>query len=1159
MVNPAFANFMGYEPGELIGKAPEDISDPEIKKTLNNALRERQRGQISTYSSILLHKDGRKVNVLITGAPRVKTGEYAGTIAAITDITEIKRAEAEREELIKKLEISEHSLRQSAMRLEIIHEIDRALLSARSLDEIKLHVLASINHLIPCRRASITIFNFEYNEAFFIAASFDGQTREIAQQTYTLQIYGEYIIDELRKNKPYIVPDVLTEPKANDLDKELASAGYRAWLYIPLLYQGQLIGALNLARGEGQPFQQEDVNSASDIANELALAIQQTRLYDALQMELYARNKVEMDLRREEKIWEAVAFAAEQFLKTPDWHTNIDQVLEHLGMATQSTHAYLFENHLGADNVEYSSLKYEWTASGYPSDLDNVHYKNPRPLNVGEDEINQSLSRGEVFIGILSNFPESEREYLRSLNIQTLIELPIFVDGKWWGTMGLDDVQVEREWSNAEIDALKVATEILGAAIQRQKAETAVRESERIYRQAIETAGAVPYYQEYDVDRYIFIGDGIEKITGYMPDEMTATLWSRITLESELKGKLAGFDMKEAVQHVRTGKVEYWACDLRIRTRDGQIKWVADTAIEIFDGSDVSLGSMGILQDITERKLTEANLRKRESLLNAVAFSAEKFLRTPNWRDEIDEVLERLGREVGTTHAYLFENHPGPNGEKLNSMRYEWTAPGYPSDLSSTLFQNSPEYEPKLDSYSDTLKNGEPFIGIASRFPPQEWQHFFGVGIKSALEMSIMVNNEKWGTLGFDDMVVEREWTPMEVDVIKAAANVLGAAIKRQLDEDALKNELAERRHAQQALRFSEKKFSKAFNATQVYMSIEDSENRFVDVNKAFMEGFGFSHEQMIGRTSIELNIVSDPNDIYRLRKEYEENGFLRNFELRVRRANGEVGNILISTEPFSVDDVEYTLTSGLDITSRKHTEAEREALIHELERKNAELEQFTYTVSHDLKSPLVTISGFLGYIEKDAASGNMERLKRDIDRVHEAVNKMQNLLNELLELSRIGRLINTFESTPFNVIAANALQVVHGRLQERQIYVSVQPDMPSVNVDKQRIIEVLQNLIDNAAKFMGSQAYPAIEIGQRGEEGGKLIFFVKDNGIGVAPEYHERIFGLFNRLDPNIEGTGIGLALVKRIVEFHGGRIWVESEIGQGSTFYFTLPRPSA
>ncbi len=243
------------------------------------------------------------------------------------------------------------------------------------------------------------------------------------------------------------------------------------------------------------------------------------------------------------------------------------------------------------------------------------------------------------------------------------------------------------------------------------------------------------------------------------------------------------------------------------------------------------------------------------------------------------------------------------------------------------------------------------------------------------------------------------------------------------------------------------------------------------------------------------------------------------------------------------------------ELQERKEIERQREKLIIELEAKNAELERFTYTVSHDLKSPLVTINGFLGYLQQDALSGNTERLKQDTQRIQDAVNKMHALLSALLELSRIGRLMNEPENIPFADLVNEALDVVHGQLEARHVTVQTQPNLPIVHGDRQRLIEVLQNLIDNAAKYMGDQPEPHIEIGQKGEENGKPIFFVRDNGMGIAPQYHERIFGLFNKLDPRIEGTGIGLTLVKRIIEFHGGRIWVESEAGKGSAFYFTLP----
>ena len=235
---------------------------------------------------------------------------------------------------------------------------------------------------------------------------------------------------------------------------------------------------------------------------------------------------------------------------------------------------------------------------------------------------------------------------------------------------------------------------------------------------------------------------------------------------------------------------------------------------------------------------------------------------------------------------------------------------------------------------------------------------------------------------------------------------------------------------------------------------------------------------------------------------------------------------------------------------------AERRLLIEELENKNAELERFTYTVSHDLKSPLVTINGFLGFLEQSAASGDMERFRRDKKRIEGAVSRMQAMLGELLELSRLGRIINEPASILFGDLTRETLELVRGRVDERGVVVYIQPDLPSVRVDKPRLIEVMQNLLDNAAKYMGAQAKPHIEVGHQGVEDGKPIFFVRDNGMGISPEHHERIFGLFNKLDPASEGTGIGLALVKRIVELHEGRIWVESEAGHGSTFYFTLPR---
>ncbi len=235
---------------------------------------------------------------------------------------------------------------------------------------------------------------------------------------------------------------------------------------------------------------------------------------------------------------------------------------------------------------------------------------------------------------------------------------------------------------------------------------------------------------------------------------------------------------------------------------------------------------------------------------------------------------------------------------------------------------------------------------------------------------------------------------------------------------------------------------------------------------------------------------------------------------------------------------------------------AVRKNFILELEAKNAELERFTYTVSHDLKSPLVTIRGFLGYLERDAREGNFEKFRKDTQRIETAVEKMQNLLQDLLELSRIGRLINPPMDVLFSEIVKDALEIVHGQIEEKNIAIKYKENNMIVRCDRVRLTEALQNLLENATKFMGSQPKPKIEVGSIKNEKNETIFYVKDNGIGIAPEFHENIFGLFNKLETSSNGTGIGLALVKRIIEVHGGRIWIESQAGKGSTFYFTLPQ---
>jgi signal transduction histidine kinase len=226
-----------------------------------------------------------------------------------------------------------------------------------------------------------------------------------------------------------------------------------------------------------------------------------------------------------------------------------------------------------------------------------------------------------------------------------------------------------------------------------------------------------------------------------------------------------------------------------------------------------------------------------------------------------------------------------------------------------------------------------------------------------------------------------------------------------------------------------------------------------------------------------------------------------------------------------------------------------------ELQNQNAELERFNYTVSHDLKAPLVTIKGFLGLLQRDINAENQGAVASDIGQINAAADKMGQLLDELLELSKIGRQMNVAEVRDLDSLVREAAKRVEIQMEDQGVDLQIAPGMPQVYGDPGRLLEVFQNLIDNSTKFMGEQKHPRIEIGAEFDNG-QIHCFVRDNGAGIAPDYHHRVFDLFERLDTKVDGTGIGLALVKRIIEVHGGGIWIESAgQGQGSTFHFTLP----
>jgi len=252
------------------------------------------------------------------------------------------------------------------------------------------------------------------------------------------------------------------------------------------------------------------------------------------------------------------------------------------------------------------------------------------------------------------------------------------------------------------------------------------------------------------------------------------------------------------------------------------------------------------------------------------------------------------------------------------------------------------------------------------------------------------------------------------------------------------------------------------------------------------------------------------------------------------------------------------------EISERKRTEKalmenekKLEAALAELADKNTELETFVYTVSHDLKTPIVTIEGFIGALREDFGNLIDENADRYLEYMSDASRKMELLINDLLYLSRIGRLPERRIEFSFDDLMKKVQKTLQPQIDERGITLNVEKGLPLVYGEMERLGQVVENLLSNAVKYMGKEnPSPRIDVGVT-EQGGQKVFFVRDNGIGIERHYYPKIFEVFQRLPAGkkiADGTGVGLTIVKRIIEHHGGKIWLESELGKGTTFFFTL-----
>jgi len=381
--------------------------------------------------------------------------------------------------------------------------------------------------------------------------------------------------------------------------------------------------------------------------------------------------------------------------------------------------------------------------------------------------------------------------------------------------------------------------------------------------------------------------------------------------------------------------------------------------------------------------------------------------------------------------------------------------------------------------------------------------------------------------------------------------------------------DISDRKQAEDALRASEEKYSMVYHLSPDAINLTQMETGVqVEANQSYLRMFGYTREEVIGHSTLpgDLGIWVRKEDRDRLIAELQDHGEVIDFEALMRRKGGSTFTCLISSSLLKIGGDRYNLSISRDITERIKAENEIRDLNESLEQRvnertlqleaaYKEMEAFSYSVSHDLRSPLQIVNGFSEVLLEDYQDKLDEGAKKYLSRIRGGVQRMGILIDDLLKLSKTSRSELTLSDCDLSKLCSRVAGNLPDLNAERTVEVSIQPGM-LVQADHHLMQVVLENLLGNAWKYTSKTEHPRVEVGEIVSPKGERTFFIRDNGAGFDMAHADKLFTAFQRLHAtsDFEGTGIGLAIVQRIIHRHGGRIWAEAKPGEGATFFFTL-----
>ncbi len=836
-------------------------------------------------------------------------------------------------------------------------------------------------------------------------------------------------------------------------------------------------------------------------------------------------------------ILEAVALAAERFLASPRWEPEIADVLAGLGRAAEVSRAYLLENVHERGEVVATRRRAEWAAPGIAPQIDDPDLRR-LAYRPGLERWLRALAAGGSIQGSIGGFPEAERGLLEPQGIRSLAAVPIFAGTEWWGLLGVDDCVADRAWAIAELGALKTAGGVIGAAIERDRGEAALRETEERYRRLVELSPDAIVVHRGGVVTFAN-GRAVRMLRARNAADVVGRSVLQFVHEDSRPSVL------DRLQRLREGR-EVPPLEEKLVRLDGSVVEVEVTAAPFAVEGEAA--AQVVIRDITDRKATEHALRVHSGYLEALHETTLTLVNRLDLQDLLVAIVGRAAALLGAESGYIYVVDPERDELVVR------VGTGVFTDHVGFRMQRGEGMAGKVWERGRPLaiEDYDAWDGRSPAFPT-------GV-LRAGAAVPLTSEGRVVGVLGLSHAGPGRTFTEEDIAVLSRFAEPASLALDNaRLYTDA-QQELLERRRAEQRLRFS----AHLLDSVENGVIATDADDRITYWNAFAGTLYGWSPEEVLGRRfrdvlPISAEAAEEVNQGVR-------DGATWEGDLEMRRRDGSHLIVFARVTPIGAPDAPDARGAGLigvmvDVTERRRAEeALREAFDREkdVSRRLLALDEmkntFLEAVSHELRTPLSAILGFALTLERTDVSLSEERSKELVGRLAANARRLDRLLSDLLDLDRLARGILEPRRRAVDV-GELARQVVDASEALRGRHVEVDAVQAVAWVDGAKVERIVENLAANAIRHTPEGTPVWVRVRRDGEG---VLIAVEDAGDGVPPHLQEAIFEPF-RQGPQTRsyspGVGVGLSLVLKFAELHGGRAWVEDREGGGASFRVWLP----